>query len=255
MSEVHAAVGSYVVHALGAADRAAFDAHLTQCPTCRLEVTELTETVAELGWLVQSPVPVTVRKTVVSGINQVRPLPPVPPVPTAPLPAATLPTTTAPASRLSRAQGSRRPRVAAFALAAALLVVVGLGGAVVDLEHQRQEQVVATQAQLRLLTAPDAKVYTDKLTSGADVSFVVSKTLDQAMFVAKGLPALDADHAYQLWSMTAHGSVPSTVFASSGDVQVWMKPGIRTGNGVALTVEPVAGSRKPSTQPLVIESL
>lgn len=252
MSEIHAAVGSYVVHALEDADREAFDAHLAHCTTCRIEVTELSETVAELGWLVQRPAPPAVRRSILSHVNEVRPLPPLTDsarsVPDAPLAAR---------ERGKDVRTTPRPRrrAASFALAAALLAVVGLGGAVVTLDQQRQDQVVANQAQTTLLTASDAKVYTNELGSGADVSFVVSKSLDQAMFLASDLPSLDADHAYQLWSMTAHGAVPSTVFSSSGDVQVWMKPGIRTGNGVALTVEPAGGSTRPSTQPLVIETL
>lgn len=252
MSEIHAAVGSYVVDALDEADRSEFHAHLATCPTCRIEVGELSETVAELAWLVQRPVPRVVRRSVLSHVNEVRPLPPLPgsvPLTSEPAVAVAHPITATPVRRRPRR------RVASFALAAALVAVVGLGGAVVTLDQQRQDQVVTSQAQTRLLTAADAKVYTNELGNGADVSFVVSKSLDQAMFLAKDLPPVDAQHAYQLWSMTARGAVPSTVFSTSGDVQVWMKPGIRTGNGVALTVEPAGGSTLPTTQPLVIETL
>lgn len=266
MSEIHAAVGSYVVHALDENDRLAFDAHLSNCPPCQVEVAELSETVAELGWLVRQRAPDVVRHSVLSHVNEVRPLPPLAvPVRTPPHPASTTqPMNTQHTTRqptitqhTSSSHSTAKPgrRVVAFALAAAFVAVVGLGGTVLTLDHQRQDLLVSTQAQMQLLTAPDAKVYPGTVGSDAAVSFVVSKSRDQAMFVADDLPALDADHAYQLWSMMPQGAMPSTVFTSSGDVQVWMKPGIRMGTGIALTIEPAGGSSQPTTQPLVTESL
>ncbi len=250
MSEQHAAVGSYVVHALDEADRTQFEAHLATCPSCAVEVGELSEAVAELSWLVRRPPPAALRASVASAVMQVRPAPPW--TGSTALPAMTTSTTaTGPRRVLAR----RRPRAFWFALAAALLAVVGLGGAVVDLGQQRQEQLVASQAQTRLLTAADAKVYTETLAGGTGVSFVVSKALDQALFTAADLPVLDAQHAYQLWSTDAAGAHPSTVFSDAGDVQVWMRSGVKTGTGVALTVEPSGGSARPTTDALVTETL
>ena len=49
MSEIHGAVGSYVVHALDPAELDEFEAHLAACPTCSREVVEFCETAAELS--------------------------------------------------------------------------------------------------------------------------------------------------------------------------------------------------------------
>ena len=51
MSEIHGAVGAYVVNALEPDEREEFEAHLAVCPTCSREVVEFGETAAELSVL------------------------------------------------------------------------------------------------------------------------------------------------------------------------------------------------------------
>ena len=51
MSEIHGAVGSYVVNALDPDELDEFEAHLAVCPTCSREVQEFGETAAELSLL------------------------------------------------------------------------------------------------------------------------------------------------------------------------------------------------------------
>ena len=46
MSEIHGAVGSYVVNALDPDELEEFEAHLAVCPTCSREVVEFGETAA-----------------------------------------------------------------------------------------------------------------------------------------------------------------------------------------------------------------
>ena len=57
MSEIHGAVGSYVVNALDLAELDEFEAHLAVCPTCTREVVEFCETAAELSLLAPAAVP------------------------------------------------------------------------------------------------------------------------------------------------------------------------------------------------------
>ena len=74
MSDIHAAVGSYAVDALSAAERAEFEAHLDDCPGCRWEATEFGETLAQLSSLVATPPPAALRNSVlaaVAGVPQV----------------------------------------------------------------------------------------------------------------------------------------------------------------------------------------
>ena len=83
-------------------------------------------------------------------------------------------------------------------VAAALVLVVGLGGWVSVLRGNQQNQQVATQQVNELLTAPDAKVYATTM-NGAPVSFVVSKARDQALFLGDDIPSPGDGKAYQLW--------------------------------------------------------
>ena len=57
MSEIHGAVGSYVVNALDPDELEEFEAHLAVCPTCTREVREFCETAAELSLLASAPPP------------------------------------------------------------------------------------------------------------------------------------------------------------------------------------------------------
>ena len=57
MSEIHGAVGLYVVNALDPDELEEFEAHLAVCPTCSREVEEFGETAAELSLLASAPPP------------------------------------------------------------------------------------------------------------------------------------------------------------------------------------------------------
>ena len=66
MSEIHSAVGAYVVNALDADELEEFEAHLAVCPTCSREVVEFGETAAELSLLASAPQP-----PAAAGVDQV----------------------------------------------------------------------------------------------------------------------------------------------------------------------------------------
>jgi anti-sigma factor RsiW len=76
MSEIHSAVGSYVVNALDPDELEEFEAHLAVCPTCTREVQEFTETAAELSLLASATPPAALRGSILAAISEVRPLPP-----------------------------------------------------------------------------------------------------------------------------------------------------------------------------------
>ena len=76
MSEIHGAVGSYVVNALDPDELEEFEAHLAVCPTCSREVREFGETAAELALLASAPPPpAALRGSILSAISEIRPLP------------------------------------------------------------------------------------------------------------------------------------------------------------------------------------
>lgn len=72
--DVHALSGAYAAHAVGAHDRAAFEAHLVGCGSCQSEVAAFREAAAELARLVETAPPPGLRMRVLAATARVRQL-------------------------------------------------------------------------------------------------------------------------------------------------------------------------------------
>ncbi|GAA1849435.1 anti-sigma factor domain-containing protein [Microlunatus capsulatus] len=257
MSEIHGATGSYVLHALDADELEEFEAHLAVCPTCSREVVEFCETAAELSLLASAPPPPALKGSVMSAISGVRVLPPDVPaedqgpvveaVDDEPVVAA------APVTRvdeLALRRQRRLTRVLSLAVAAALVVALGLGGWVVSLT-QRETPVATSTLETELLNAPDVKGYTVPLSGGGQATFVASKTLGRALFSSGDLPALPADKTYQLWtlsgSLTDPGVItPDNIVSGGGTAKSWLRGPVAQSGALAVSVEPAGGSQTPT---------
>jgi len=241
-------------------------------------VAEFTETAAELTWLSEATPPPSLRTSVLWQIATVRPLPPEQTVETPASPVSpgwwTTPDATAPGSPGSRqvtaglpaldpeatidrrqvdelaARRQRRTRrILTGLVAAALVLVVGLGGWVSVLRGNQQNQQVATQQVNELLTAPDATVYATTM-NGAPVSFVVSMERDQALFLGDDVPAPGDGKTYQLW-MIGSQITPNALVDRGGDITQWMADGpLEDAQQLAVTLEPAGGSPQPTTDPI-----
>lgn len=250
MSEVHGSVGSYVVNALDSAEKDEFEAHLDTCPTCRREVVEFSETAAQLGSLVETPPPPALRASVLSAIREVRPLPPEvadPPIEwdtDAPLAVSTPPAVDELAVRRAR----RTSRLLSLAVAAAMVVALGLGGWVVNLVQDRQAQSAEATLEAQLMTAPDVKHYNILLKNGARVAVAVSKSLNKGLLVGKDLPNPGERKQYQLWTLThgATNAVPDRVFDGGAVQKTWFTSDLKAADGVAVTVQAHGGAQIPS---------
>lgn len=256
MSEIHGAVGSYVVNALDGDEREEFEAHLAVCPTCTREVQEFCETAAELSLLASatSP-PAALRSSILSAISEVRPLPPelLPPEPSAEIaPVQPSPPTaeTAPADRpideLALRRQQRRTRILSVLVAAVVAAALALGGVVYGLVQARQSQVAQQAAETELLTAPDVKTYTATMKDGGQVSFVVSRSLNRAMFVGKGLPAVGVDRTYQLWTLEGQRPIPDNTVPGGGDRKEFFRETLGGVTGLAVSVEAAGGAKQPN---------
>ena len=103
------------------------------------------------------------------------------------------------------------------------------------------------------MTAPDATIHRTVLAGDHPVTLVVSRQQDRALLVGTELPALDADHRYQLWTQDRAGALtPGPVFRAPDRHRVWLTVGVGRAVAVAITVEPSGGSARPSSSPLVI---
>jgi hypothetical protein len=289
MSEVHSAVGSYVVNALDGPELDEFEAHLAVCETCSREIREFSETAAELALLVAAGPPPSLRSSILASIKEVRPLPPEIPVAEAPPleePASSAPTSAPqtrrpgaprralvepdeglpfdeedegpppieprsaqpavrPVDELALRRARRRTRVLAAVVAAAMVVAVALGGWVYTLVRERQAQVAEAALETQLYSASDVKIYPLRLPSGAQFSFVVSKSLDRALFVSNNLPATAPGTEYQLWTI-APAPIPDNLLSGGGARKQWFRGQITGTAALAITIEPQGGSPQPT---------
>ncbi len=250
MSEIHGAVGSYVIDALDPAELDEFEAHLAVCPTCSQEVVEFCETAAELSLLAGAPgPPPALRTSILSAIAEVRPLPPELP---AERPEAARPQVVARVEQvvdeLAVRRQQRRTRILTLAVAAVTIVALSMGGWVFSLVQNRQSQVAEATLENQLMTAPDVKVLATRTVNGGQVSFVSSKQLNKALLVTQDLPATDAAHRYQLWTLQGAKleiATPDNLL-DGGTRKQWFRGPVAESSGLAVTIEPSAGSQQPT---------
>lgn len=250
MSEIHGATGSYVLNALDPSELDEFEAHLAVCPTCSQEVVEFCETAAELSLLATAAPPPALRGSVMAAIGGVRVLPPEPPAVSAPAPAAEA--VVVGLDELAQRRQRRRARLLSLAVAAVTVVALSLGGWVVSLQQQQQAQIAATQAETELYSAPDVRTVPVQLTNGARGSFVSSKRLNRAMFVASDLPDPGAGRTYQLWTLDGtptdiQVARPDNTLDGGTSVRQLFRGPITDSDLVAMTIEQEGGS--PTGQP------
>jgi len=265
MSEIHGAVGSYVVNALEGSELSEFEAHLAVCETCRREVVEFSETAGHLSTLVETPPPPALRASVLSAIKEVRPLPPESGADVHDEPAPRRLLTTPPDSpdaepavevdELAVRRLRRSQRYLGLAAAAALVVALGLGGWVVNLRQDRPAQVAGSTLEAQLLAAPDLKVVSTPMRNGGRASFRVSESLNKALFIGQDLPAPGPGKAYQLWTIDGAAAVPDNLINGGQRQQAWLSGDVREADGAAITIEPAGGSETPTAPILASVSL
>ena len=253
VSDIHSAIGAYVTDALEPDERADFEAHLAGCEQCSREVAEFSETVGALSELTAVPPPPSLRDSVLGAIGQVRPLPPLPTRSVEPAAPGWPRQVVAPsmADELTVRRQRRTVRLLSLAVAAALVIALGLGGWVYSLVQQQQAQVTQAQLESELFSAPDVRVYTSTVEGRGQVSFVVSKRLNRAMFIGNDLTDAGPDRRYQLWTIDKTATpVPDNLLDGGQTVKQWFRGDVRDAAGLAVTIEPRRGSTKP-TEPIL----
>ncbi|GAB6859558.1 anti-sigma factor [Microbacterium xylanilyticum] len=148
----------------------------------------------------------------------------------------------------------RRPRRLLFALAACLVLMVGLGAgaAVVIPQLLRPAAVVALD---RIESAPDAAQKTVSLPTGGRATAHWSASIGAAVLVSDGLEPLDGARTYELWFVRGDTPVSAGVFdAEPGTTTAQLRGSMHAGDAIAVTVEQAGGSPtgKPTTQPIVV---
>ncbi|MEV6314488.1 anti-sigma factor [Streptomyces sp. NPDC051776] len=272
--DLHLLTGAYAMDALPEGERAEFERHLAECPSCDQEVRELTSTAARLGLAVSLVPPPGMKDRVMTGAAAVRQEPPrIPGRQQMPSPPQS------PAQSWSGGHGRRRTRPAPrYALAACLAAAAVLGGtvAVVQYGDAREARQIAQDARkearektrqtrdserrteelARVLAAPDASAGTGRLKSGGTVTVVVSREEDKAAFLMGHMPKPPSGKVYQLW-FDDHGSMrPAGLLDASKDTAATLLHGSVGGaTGMGITLEPAGGSKQPTTEPLALMDL
>ena len=148
------------------------------------------------------------------------------------------------ASRRRRRWGAA---VAAVAAAAAIAVPTTIAVQVTADRDRLREQ---SQVVAEMLADPDAAILRGAVEGGGQASVLVAD--DDMFFRAADLPDLAADRAYQLWVVAEDGSVSSAGVLSVRDGESTTLVQGSEGVGMAVTVEPEAGSEQPTSDPVVV---
>jgi anti-sigma-K factor RskA len=249
----HTLAGPYALNALPPRDRDRFERHLAACPACAEEVRGLRETAARLAAATAvSPSP-RLRERVLAEVARTRQLPPAP----------------AGGSRRSprqarwaaavrrRARAARQPwsRPLAVATSAVLLAAAVVFGSMALIAQNRLSQAQTRDHMLAaVLTAPDAKMMSARVTGGGTATIVMSHKEHALAFSSAGLPGLPAGKAYELWLMGPPGARSAAMLPrpTHGMTSPVIATGLRAGDEIELTVEPSGGAPAPTTSPLLL---
>ena len=229
-SDIHALSGAYAVDALDDIERAQFERHLAECATCRSEVESLREASAVLAEAAFAAPPPGLRDRVLAGIETVRPLPPV----------------------VSLAAEPRKRRFPALVAAAAVITLIGAGVAVTQPWQDETTQAPQLSASERVLQAPDAETWTKSPVTGGTIKVTRSRSLNQAVVQSTGLARLPEGKTYELWLQHDGEMVAAGLLTDDAPATVVLEGDPGTAEATAVSVEPAAGSKKPTTFPIAI---
>lgn len=142
----------------------------------------------------------------------------------------------------------------AFALAACLAVLVGVGIGAVALNAQlnRPASVVALQ---EIESAGDAEQATVALDDGGTATAHWSASVGKAVLVADGIPTPAEGETYELWFVRGDAPVSAGVFdVDGGDATALLSGDMQAGDAIAVTVEQAGGSPtgQPTTDPVIV---
>lgn len=230
---------TYALDALGGQELMPFTEHLRTCAICPGAVAEFRTTAAQLSFAAESMAPSPeLRARILGAVAAEASAERKQRVPMAPTP---LP--------LRR----RTPQI--YALAAILLLALGLGQLAWNLTLQRnlqQTRAELSQAQGELAST---RWQLAAAQSGQTITgeMVYLRERQQAVLVVNGLPALQANQVYEVWLVNEGSApVPQTVFLTSTTA---IQANLDQYQKIAITIEPgPRGSTAPTSPILAVGS-
>jgi len=218
--------------ALSDDDRRAYLRALAEHPEWAAVADEDAATAARLADLVDEvPPPPALRDRILAGLD----------------PAPEEAPTAAPAAN------PRLPRRGWVALAASVVLVLGIGiGTVIAVQNAtRPAAVVALD---RIEAAPDARQATAHVAGGGSATLHWSVSDGQAVLVTGRMPQLTDAQTFELWYVRGTTPIPAGTFDATGATSTAvLEAGMHPGDVIAVTVEKAGGSStgQPTTKPIV----
>jgi hypothetical protein len=233
-------LGAYALDAVDDDELVAVEDHLRECGVCRAEVAEHREMAAALAQ-VGGPAPDGLWDRISDSLE------------TAPPPMAAV----IPMHGRSPRSGLPRSVTAAFAVAAAVIALLGVS--LVRVDHRtRQLQQAVGQASLRgaageAALQQGARVVHLSSLASQETAKVVLLPDGRGYFFGDGLPKLDANHTYQLWGVA--GTTVVSLGVLGNDPQLRAFTADAPIEKLALTDELSPGVVASTRQPVVAGSI
>ena len=239
---LHALSGAYVVDALDDAERAAFERHLAQCADCQQEVASMREATALMADDAALTPPPGLRDSVLSGIKNIRPIPPEAAGP------AEEHEPVAPVLPMR----PRRRRIAALVTAAAAILAIA-GGVVFQPWQDDSSRTTQLSAADQVLAAADVKQVSIDFDDGSKATVFHSPSERRAVLVTRDMAAPPRGKAFELWLQDESGGMtPAGLMKNPGDNKVLLRGDAAEATGVGITVEPEGGSKQPTGEPIAL---
>ncbi|PKW27646.1 anti-sigma factor [Phycicoccus duodecadis] len=258
--DLHHLSGAYAVDALDRDERSAFESHLAQCDACRSEVAELSVAAHAMAVLTEAGPPASLRSVVLSGIAQVRPLPPLV------VDAAeevvhdqpALVDATTPMggeAGVARAGATVIPlfrRTTTWIAAAAAAAVLAVGG-VAAWSPWSSDQTTLSALQ-QVTQASDAATVTSHK-GAVTATLAYSRELNRSALTVTGMPPAPDGRTYQLWYVGSNEVARSAGFITPGGdgrAEAVLAGSLTGATAVGVTVEPTGGSPAPTSDPIMV---
>jgi anti-sigma-K factor RskA len=223
--EIHELTAAYALDALSPDDEKAFEEHLRQCDACRDELARLLETAADLAASAPAATPPPALRARV--LEQVR------------------------AERGNVVPLRPRWAIPAAAVAAvAACAAVGFGIWAATLHGTLHDRTSALRQQDRLLAVLADPAARQLPLSGGTGALYVDRT-GRAALLAR-LPAAPAGKRYEAWVIAAGTATPAGLFGGGRGSAVLLASPVRAGTRVGITLEPFAGSPRPTGRILAL---
>lgn len=250
--DVHTLSGAYALDALSVEERETFREHLAACQACRDEVRELRDAAVQMGSAQWSVPPPALRTSILEAAARTPQQPPVASV------GGNGGSDGSGGSGGSdggegwsgrgRGRGPQRRRWPALLGAAAAAVTLVAGGVAV-VSSLDDDSGDLTAAPSRVFEADDVRRATVETGNGGSLTVGISESRNEMAVDARGLPELDRQHVYQLWTVHDDSMVSAAILTDGTTGAAMGLPAADT--RVALTIEPAGGSEQPTSEPIV----